>query len=194
MAKNHRICSVENCGKRHVGRGYCEGHYRRLLKHGDPLAGGTADGEPLAYLMDQVLKYAGDDCLIWPYARHSNGYAQITIDGSDKTVSRLVCELVNGPAPEDHDAAHSCGNGHLKCVAPKHLRWATRKENIADAIQHGTFPLGARRWNAKITPEIVLRIRAAGNTKSRAEISQLFGVSKKVIEGVQSGKNWSWVK
>ena len=32
---------------------------------------------------------------------------------------------------------HACGNG--KCSNPKHLYWGSSKENVEDAIQHGTF-------------------------------------------------------
>lgn len=31
-----RTCSIEGCGKKHKARGYCNAHYRLLLKHGDP--------------------------------------------------------------------------------------------------------------------------------------------------------------
>lgn len=32
-----RYCSVEECERRHYGRGLCKLHYQRWLKHGDPL-------------------------------------------------------------------------------------------------------------------------------------------------------------
>ncbi len=31
-----RICKIEGCGKKHYGLGYCEKHYDRFIKHGDP--------------------------------------------------------------------------------------------------------------------------------------------------------------
>jgi hypothetical protein len=33
-------CSVEECGKRAWSRGYCQSHYHRWKRYGDPLAGG----------------------------------------------------------------------------------------------------------------------------------------------------------
>lgn len=35
-----RTCSIEGCDKRHEARGWCESHYQRWKKHGDPLGGG----------------------------------------------------------------------------------------------------------------------------------------------------------
>ena len=34
-----KICSVEGCGRKRVGRGYCAAHYQRLMKHGDAKTG-----------------------------------------------------------------------------------------------------------------------------------------------------------
>lgn len=39
MKKSHRVCDVSGCGRKHSARGYCNIHYQRLLKHGDPLGG-----------------------------------------------------------------------------------------------------------------------------------------------------------
>lgn len=32
-----KLCSIENCGRAHYGRGYCSLHYDRWRKNGDPL-------------------------------------------------------------------------------------------------------------------------------------------------------------
>lgn len=34
-----RICSIDRCGKRHYGHGWCSAHYTRWRNHGDPLSG-----------------------------------------------------------------------------------------------------------------------------------------------------------
>jgi hypothetical protein len=80
-----------------------------------------------------VLQYEGDDCLIWPYANNRYGYGQMVYEGRHREVHRVVCELVNGDPPTPlHVACHYCNNGDLGCVAPTHVRWATRADNMAD--------------------------------------------------------------
>jgi len=37
------------------------------------------------------------------------------------------------PCPFAH---HSCGNGHLGCVNPKHLYWGDASQNAKDAAKH----------------------------------------------------------
>ncbi|KKM45932.1 hypothetical protein LCGC14_1560190, partial [marine sediment metagenome] len=36
-----KICSVENCGKKHRGKGYCQKHYLRFKLHGNSLTIGN---------------------------------------------------------------------------------------------------------------------------------------------------------
>lgn len=132
-------CSVDGCGKPTVARGWCTSHWTRWSRHGDPQGGDTGKGELPRFFREIVLAYDGNNCLPWPFGRHHNGYASMLSEGQTKYVHRLVCEEANGPPPTPkHDAAHSCGRGHEGCVTRRHLRWATRAENEADKIRHGT--------------------------------------------------------
>lgn len=135
------VCLIDGCERDAVANGWCGMHYQRNRNHGDPLKRITpANGEALRYFYDVVSSYQGNDCLIWPFSKDKHGYGQLMLQGKRKIVSRLSCEIENGPPPAPNlDAAHSCGNGHLGCCSRKHMRWATRKENVADAIAHGTL-------------------------------------------------------
>ncbi len=189
-----RICSISDCGKRVRCRGWCAKHYDRWLQYGDTNLRGTAPGEARQYFAETVLPYDGNDCLLWPYGRNVSGYGRINVGGRIHLVSRLICEDANGPAPTPkHDAAHSCGNGHLGCVARRHLSWKTRAENVADKIIHGTHLRGSRQWNTKLTEGNVREIRSLRGKLFQREIASLYGVRKTTISAIFRGDSWAWL-
>lgn len=190
-----RICSIPDCDKPAVARGWCSVHYQRWYAHGDPLVRKcAANGEVERYFNEVVLKYEGDDCLFWPYARITNGYPTMGGNGSTQYVHRRVCEEVYGPPPSpDYDTAHSCGKGHLACVAKKHLSWKTRSDNLADQITHGTRLRGEKQNGAKLTKEDVYAIRALKGKMLQREIGELYGVSRQAIGNIHTGRRWEWL-
>jgi hypothetical protein len=139
LQRSFRRCLIDGCQnsahRKDAGKkGWCSVHYQRWKAHGNPTDGRAYTGEPRQYLHDKVFSYDGDDCLVWPFARNAKGYG--IIHGG--IVSRLVCEHVNGPPPTpEHQAAHSCGNGHEACCTKRHLSWKTAKENSDDRPIHG---------------------------------------------------------
>lgn len=140
-----RECSIEGCESPHRARGWCNSHWLRWRRFGDPLgkAPERRPGKPVAYLHEIVFAYEGDECLIWPFSKDRKGYGQVRFAGKLHIVSRLACQEANGPPPTPkHEAAHSCGNGHLACATKRHLSWKTRTENMADKVMHGTSMRG----------------------------------------------------
>lgn len=188
------ICSIEGCGNPHLARGWCERHYRRWRRHGDPLAGSTSWGVPMQWLRDH-LDHTGDECLIWPFARGAAfGYGRIYADGETTVAHRLMCEHRHGPPPTPrHEAAHNCGNGHLGCVNGGHLRWATPKENHADKLIHGTHDRGERNSQAKLTEADVAAIRSRVGI-SYQQIAKQFGVSATTVWRVKRRLRWAWLE
>lgn len=188
---SERLCSVPGCGKKHTASGFCGAHYMRWRRHGDPDVGRTPDGEPIQHLQNVVMRYAGGECLAWPYGKDPSGRAQIYIDGKQRVLARVVCAEEHGPAPtSEHEAAHSCGNAW--CINRAHLDWKTHRENEADKLLHGTVIRGARHWNVKLSEESVIAIRdAKGVTAS--ELSERFGVSRRAIYDIITGKRWAWL-
>lgn len=132
-------CSVDGCARKYTSAGYCDMHRSRFRRHGDPLLTKTApEGDGLA-LLQSLVGHDGDECITWPFSTNPQGYGQTYYCGEVMGAHRVMCILEHGapPTPE-HQAAHWCGRGRDGCINPKHLRWATAKENIADKFNlHG---------------------------------------------------------
>jgi hypothetical protein len=121
--------------------------------------------------------------------------AKVKIDNKWHNAARLVCELAHGAPPTaKHEAAHSCGNGHIGCVNPNHLRWATKTENEGDKLGHGTHNRGENHGIAKLTKEKVLDIRRRlSSGESERKLASSFGVSRGAIRSVRNGHSWAWL-
>ena len=191
-----RTCSVDGCGKPRKARSWCKTHYYRWYRHGDPAAGRIPPGEAQRFFREIVLQFAGDECLIWPYARSGDGYGRIKRDGHMQNVSRLACEAIYGEAPTpEHETAHLCGKGHESCVNPWHLRWATKAENEADKLIHGTLSRirGERNGKAKLDEHSILEILALRDKMPQREIAERFGVCRSQVGSIHRGENWGWL-
>lgn len=133
---------------------------------------------------------ASDGCRAWPFER---GYGRVTIDGVRQWVHILTCERWHGPKPApDLEVAHSCGRGSSGCWAGEHLRWATRAENIADRVLHGTSNRGQRHGRSKLTDQDVLAIYRryrAGGVQQR-DLAREFGVSVPTVSMIVHGHRW----
>jgi hypothetical protein len=107
-------------------------------------------------------------------------------------VHRLVCEAFHGRPPfPKAEVAH--GDGDPSNNHAGNLRWATRKENMADCLLHGTRAMGSRHGrttkphltprgqhhgHAKLTESQVRAIRAAAIvTGSGRRLAEKYGVS-----------------
>lgn len=187
-----KICSIEGCGKPYNSRGLCAKHYTRLRRHGSSsVTKSTEPGSGLRFIEDVAVNFEGDDCLPWPFGPGSRGYGSVKIRGRGKMAHRVVCEIAHGPPPIDKPlAAHSCGNGHLGCVNPNHLRWASYQENSDDAVAHGAIARGERNGSAKITEEIVRKIFEAKGSNTQKAIGAAFGVSKTTVGQIHRGTTW----
>jgi hypothetical protein len=189
---NPRLCSIPECGKPRAKRNYCYVHYKRWRRHGDPLAGRTVRGEPLKFYRE-LLAYEGDDCIRWPFAQ-SRGYGTLFLNGKFMRVTRLLCEARHGPPPSPkHEAAHSCGNGHLGCSNRWHLHWATHQENMADTIAHNTSTRGERCASAKLKTADVTAIRELYPRMTKQALAAMFAVSRRTVASIVQRETWAWL-
>ena len=189
-----RICSIPGCGKVVAVRGYCNAHYHRWQRHRDPLGGRpTFAGEPKRWAEAHV-SYDKEGCLTWPFGTDRNGYGRLTASGPC-SAHRFLCEAAHGPPPSPHhEAAHLCGNGHLACVNPRHLRWATHKENEADRLIHGTRIRGERQGTAKLTETCVREIRSLRGLIPQHKIAKQFSISQACVSMIVNRQLWAWLE
>lgn len=135
---------------------------------------------PADDFLRQSLASKTDACILWPFSFKPNGYPQRAI--SDLSTERYA----------HHDAAHSCGN--RACVNPAHLRWASRQENMADTVEHGTRVRGAATHNHILTERQVRNVkkRLACGDKRRSIAADL-SVSTSAIHAIAQGRTWRHV-
>ncbi len=186
------VCAVDGCERGLAGGGFCRKHYKRFRKYGDPLGGGHDYGSARDF-MRSLVDSETDECIPWPFGRNKDGYGRINWEGTPQGAHVVACELANGPKPSPkHEACHSCGNGSDGCVNPGHLYWGTRKQNVADAIKHGTaFMLetveryGERSPVSKFSDAVVdeIRARIAGGER-QIDLAVEFGMSKTHINRI----------
>jgi hypothetical protein len=147
------------------------------------------EGKTIQWIRDHI-NHQGDCCLIWPFFRNPNGYGQLGYLGKGHYAHRLMCEMAHGaPAMLEHEAAHSCGNGHMGCANPKHLSWKTPSGNRLDCRTHGTEARHFDGNRGRLTDEQVLQIRTLQGKKTQAEIAFIFGVSQPTIRDIFLGRS-----
>lgn len=194
IVREERIgaCGVRGCNRAAYCKGYCEPHYRRFAKYGDPLAGKTLNGAPLAFLRNIPET---DDCVEWPFRTTDGGYGQVRFNGTNTNAHRVSLIIHKGePESDDMHAAHAPEICHNRlCVNPRHLRWATAKENMRDRGLDGTQVrlAGEAHGASRLTTELVLKIRASN--KPQKELAAIHGVSKQTISRIMRRERWSHV-
>lgn len=178
-------CSVGGCGRKAHAKELCSMHRKRERRHGsvdsvNRVANGTYDK-----WIEDMSSHDGDDCLIWPFWRDKHGYGP----------SRKMCIAAHGePASKELHAAHSCGNGNIGCMNPKHLRWATQKDNAGDMVDHGRSQRGEKCRMAKLTESDVHKIRVTRRNESCASLAREFGVARWTVSRARSRETWAWLE
>lgn len=190
------VCSVDGCGQDVLAKGLCSTHYERVRRRGTLELTNAQKGEPLAWLREFVRGPLPETCVKWPFSTITSGYGCVWVGNVHYRAHRYIYEVYYGESIGDKLVVrHTCGNGHLGCVNPKHLALGTQKDNAADAMAHGTIPLGENRHNAKLTRDSVLEIRGrAGNGETDVTLAAEFGVRRESIRDIRLRKRWKWLE
>lgn len=190
--KTRQPCAAEGCDKMSRNYGYCPSHAHRFRRHADPFAGRTLRAEPARWIAAHV-SHTDDACLVWPFGRNNGGRGLVRHKRENLAAHRLMCEAVHGPAPAGMEVAHNCGKGHLGCVNPLHLRWATKVENMADKLIHGTDNRGSKHPRVKLTEAQVGEIRQVQGRETLATTAGRYGVSPATIHSIYRRRSWAWL-
>lgn len=132
-----------------------------------------------------------DDCIRWGRSLAGNGYGMVRA-GRMRGAHVVVCEWVHGPKPAGMEVAHSCGV--RCCVNPRHLRWATHVDNVADRLLHGTQYQGDLHAWSVLTEAVVpiVRLRAAAGETYTA-LGREYGLSRVSISNAVNRRTWRHV-
>lgn len=102
--------------------------------------------------------FDGDECLFFP-AMLVHRPEQVKYNYREMSAARAMLLMTQG-LPMDKTktyATHACGNGHLSCVNPKHLKWGSPSDNSKDAAVHNA----PSEFIAGMDPELVDEIRTS---------------------------------
>lgn len=122
-------------------------------------------------------------------------HVSLSVGGAVETVRvhKLVAVAFIGPPPfEGAEAAHNDGN-RLNCRVGN-LRWASKIENQADRVRHGTDIRGEDVYGAKLTEaDIPVIRRRIARCERYQDIADDYGVDKSTIGYIAVNKIWRHV-
>lgn len=122
-----------------------------------------------------------------------NGYLVVSLSKNNKPkqllVHRLVLSAFDGECPSGMEACHK--NGVRSDARIENLRWDTRKLNHQDKKLHGTYQIGEKASNVKLTDEIVRSIRTMNLTPVQAQ--KEFGLSRTNAKRIVRFESWKHI-
>lgn len=145
--------------------------------------------------------YEADETgVIWrngkPLAQRSNGHGYLRITAScngalrHPYVHQLVALAFHGEPPAGHQCAHI--NGKRDDNRADNLRWATKAENEADKVTHGTRLRGSDMKHAVLTEDMVIYarryVRRGGQIK---DLADLWGINAATVGDAVRGDRWA---
>lgn len=155
----------------------------------------TPNQRPAAHLADAVsttrfwsLVQRGDPSDCWPWGGDTdrNGYGVFVFQGKKYGAHELALSFTTGEARIPKlDTCHSCDRPD--CVNPAHLRFDTRRANVADMIARGRAPRPGRLTDAEI---VTIRERRAAGAR-QIDLARDFGVTNGHISMIVRGKQWA---
>jgi len=170
-----RICTIDDCPEQTIARGWCEKHYRRWKKSGDPTKTSRIIGDDVARFFSHVDRRGPDECWAWQGShnrpRRGTPYGAFRFQNRTRPahVASYLIERGPGSIPEGFVLDHICS--HTLCVNPAHLEPVTQAENVH------------RGKLTKISPQRLLELHNAHKAgASIAELARGEGVTRQAIK------------
>lgn len=148
-----------------------------------------AKGDDRTRMVDRLMKGR----VLAPVKTKSGGYLRVSLsDGqggvATRKIHQLVCEAFIGPSPDGQMPLHGDGNPTNNRL--DNLRYGTGRENVADAVAHGTFVLGEDRVQAKLSALDAGYIKALLPAVSMRRLARSFGISASAVAQIRDGVTW----
>ena len=180
-------CGFNECQRLSVSKGYCDMHYRRILKYGDVNNFGSRKvdigNEVERFHKKYEIKPSG--CWIWTGGTRANNkgvlYPRHHQDSGKGTgAHRFSFSIVHGEIPKGMYICHKCDTP--LCVNPDHLFCGTHHDNMSDMVKKQRSYKGRgedKKGRAKLTNEQANQIRKM--KLSHSKIAEMFKVSSATI-------------
>lgn len=140
------------------------------------------------------------ECWLWKRGRSPKGYGQFAYTPVKyKQVMRRahrVALMLSGQIVRDHDMVlHACNNP--PCCNPNHLRVGTAEDNWADrhgnGMCSGGVPQGSAHGQAKLTEEVVRKMRLRHPDATIKSLADKYGVGRRTASDAIRGVTWKHV-
>lgn len=196
---NAITCSIDGCENTNIlAKGWCNAHYKRWWRHGDPLAEihrrcpgeNPTHTERLEYIgwTERVVDPALDQpCWEWKGLFDRAGYGRLWDGNRVQAAHRLAYIAWVRPITSKELLLHACDNP--PCINPDHLSVGTDRTNAADMVSKGRQANGELKPDHKLKDADVDAIRAAftGERGQQAAIARQYGVSASYISMLVRG-------
>lgn len=153
-------CSVDGCGRKIYGRGFCKAHHQWRWKRG--LLPESKQPTVAEILQLRSMPITETGCLIWVGPVNNKGYGRV----SRHYAHRIAYEMHVGTIPDGMEVCHRCDTP--ACINHHHLFLGTHLENMQDSVRKGrarqTVKRGTEHGMAKLSEDDVRRLRAGAET------------------------------
>jgi hypothetical protein len=196
------MCVIEGCTYPGVSRGWCQAHYKRWRKYGDPTHGGRdinrrrpAGIDPVDWFW-QGFTRSENGCLEWHRGTIGDyGDASGVVDG-ERLCHRIAWILTHGPIPDGLWVLHHCDNPPCGDALGGHLFLGDVVDNNRDMFAKGRNSTthqakGSAHRVSKLTEADVSEIRRRAATgEAQRHLADEFGVSESLISQVVLRHIW----